>query len=65
VWWADLGQRGEDVELQLGDLRDGLDDEVDVGKLLDQVCRSKASPCFIGLLLGDSGFGDIFGEELA
>lgn len=64
VLGADLGELGEDVKLELGDLGDGLDDEVDVGEGVDGGCWGEEGARSVGLLLGDAVLGDVFGEEL-
>jgi len=61
---ADLGQLGEDIELELGDLGDGLDDEVYIVELFDRGGRLEQSPGSISLLLGDALLGDILSQEL-
>jgi hypothetical protein len=50
---ADLRKLGEDVKLELGNLRDGLDDEVDGGEVLKSGMRSQEGASLISLLLGD------------
>lgn len=64
VFGADLGELGEDVELELGDLWDGLDDEVGGGELVEGGGGVQEGARRIGLFLGDALLGDIFGEEL-
>lgn len=60
---ADLGELAEDVELELGDLGDGLDDEVDRREIFQLCASCQEGAGLVGLLLCDSRLGDILGEE--
>lgn len=58
VGWADLGEAGEDLELEVEDLGNSLDDHVDVVKIIHvgrgrQSCTSGISVRLAELLLGD------------
>lgn len=61
---ADLGELAEDGELEVGDLRDGFNHKVHLAESVDGRGRGEAGPDLVGLSLGDSFFGDIFGQEL-
>ena len=56
---ADLRKLGEDVKLELGNLRDGLNDEVDGGEVLKRGMRSQEGASLISLFLGDPRLGHI------
>ena len=64
VWWADLGEAGEDFEFQVEDLGDGLDDHVDVVEVVHVGGCSEARAGFVGVGLAELLLGDIFGKEL-
>lgn len=61
MFGGDLGQLGKDVEFQGGDLGDRLDDEVGGGEVVQGSGRVEEGPGSVGLFLGDSRLGDIFG----
>jgi hypothetical protein len=58
-----LCQLGEDIELQIGDLGNGLDDEVDIAERVNGRRRGKEGAGGVGLLLCDALFGYILGEQ--
>lgn len=61
---ADLSKLAEDVELELGDLGDGLNDHVGRGEVLHLGASAQKGPRFVGLLLCNSRLGDILGQKL-
>ncbi len=61
---AHLGEVGEDVKLELGDLGDSLDDKVDGGQVLDLGRTGQKGANLGSLILCDSFLGDILGEKL-
>ena len=56
---ADGGKLGEDVKLQLGDFRDGLDDKINRREILHLRAGREEGTGLIGLLLTDSLLGNI------
>lgn len=61
---ADLSELAEDVELELGDLGDGLNDHVGRGEVLHLGAGAQKGPRLVGLLLCNSRLGDILGQKL-
>jgi hypothetical protein len=61
---ADLSQLGKDGGFEGRDLRDGLDDKVDVGKILQLGAGGQALPGCGGILFGDSALPNILFEKL-
>lgn len=60
---AYLCQFGEDIKLQVGNLWNGLDDEVDIAKRVKGCCRSEESTSGVCLLLCDALLCYILGEQ--
>lgn len=62
--WSDLGELGEDIELEGWDLGDGFDDEVDVVQVVHVRGWSEAAADEVRISLGDALFGHIFRKQL-
>ena len=59
VLGADLGELGEDIKLKLGDLRHGLDHEVDAMQVVEARGGLEKGAGRVGLVLGDAVLGDV------
>lgn len=61
--FGNLRKAGEDVGFEIWDFGHGFDDEVSGVEGVDGFSRSDAGEDFVGLVLGDFRFSNLFGEE--